>query len=677
MSMAPATATAPALAIGREQQQQPTISTSATDSTIDAYASRILKQKSPPEACVDDSLGPYVTSVLRSCCSSSSSNLKDTPEFEALLELLQEHCSLSVKEANDILQTIATSVQTGFVVPEEQTWNGPFLTAAAVESRYSNDDDEQFPPLLSSNVSTPIKADGLIPFDLLGALDDPATPTNCNSLQQQRQQSDAALNQKAFPPLGDDTEDSKSIPQSAASQQEEFPPLGAESADHVQATTTNGTSKKGNKGKKTKSKKLAADDLAAVFFRSSRVRQSSIDSLSPKLKPLSSSAVAEPSLTRETTLVQQQESISPEYLDAAVDMLWSMNPTLSQEAVTDALLMVNGDMNMAQYVIGAALAAPPVCRHMLNEGCYRSDCHFNHNLDGKTCLFWMRGRCANGDTCRFLHGYAESLLEMDGQQQQHTEEYFASPTQMSAPLSIGSGQRMMSPQAPFAPRLDTNSLSAPFLSSSHTSYSSGAPFTAYSSRDGSGSQASSWGATSSLESLVQNVRLEEPIDAAPTTSTGYSFANVATDGYNETSFQDTSSGAGNFVSLDRRTVRIPQDLWHDHINRDSSVFYLADPMERYREVSSSVSRDDIIDLHYQSTKTFPVVLSEVLPSQLRKHHQVWIVTGSGHHVSRNTHQKGGGALESAVAGWLVSEGYNFQHGRDRNGHGGALLVTRQ
>lgn len=86
-------------------------------------------------------------------------------------------------------------------------------------------------------------------------------------------------------------------------------------------------------------------------------------------------------------------------------------------------------------------------------------------------------------------------------------------------------------------------------------------------------------------------------------------------------------------------------------------------------------RLDVTFLLPQSTKTFGVVLAKVLPKKLREFDEVWIVTGTGHHVSRKTHQKGGGALESAVLSWLSNEGYDFARGRDRQGHTGAILVS--
>jgi Smr domain len=97
-------------------------------------------------------------------------------------------------------------------------------------------------------------------------------------------------------------------------------------------------------------------------------------------------------------------------------------------------------------------------------------------------------------------------------------------------------------------------------------------------------------------------------------------------------------------------------------------------MERYRVVMSTARRDDVIDLHFQSTKTFALVLSTVLPDALQRHGEVWVVTGTGHHVGTKTHQKGGGALESAVLAWLLDEGYQVFRGKDRNGEGGAMLV---
>ena len=135
-------------------------------------------------------------------------------------------------------------------------------------------------------------------------------------------------------------------------------------------------------------------------------------------------------------------------------------------------------------------------------------------------------------------------------------------------------------------------------------------------------------------------------------------------------------GKGGSAGRQPKTVRIPQDLWNPSERRDSSVFHIPDPMRRYREVSSTHPRRDVLDLHFQSVRTFPVVLLRVLPDKLREcggGEGVWIVTGSGHHVNRG-HQKTGGVLEGAVLSWLDEHGYDYLRGKDRNGYCGAVLV---
>merc|ERR1712071_457944 len=175
----------------------------------------------------------------------------------------------------------------------------------------------------------------------------------------------------------------------------------------------------------------------------------------------------------------------------------------------------------------------------------------------------------------------------------------------------------------------------------------------------------------------------------------FSFARVASKGYNKvSSFASSSltkeqhsngSAPANITSSSTHNnhktteyAKIPQDLWHAHYSRNSSYFHISDPMERYYKVSSSSNlRLDVIDLHFQSIKTFPVVLSRVLPDKLQQKSEVWVVTGSGHHVHRNSHQKPGGVLETAVIRWLSGRGYEYLKGKDKNGYGGAILVKER
>ncbi|KAL1407490.1 hypothetical protein Q8F55_006923 [Vanrija albida] len=44
-----------------------------------------------------------------------------------------------------------------------------------------------------------------------------------------------------------------------------------------------------------------------------------------------------------------------------------------------------------------------MCRYFLNGECRRSDCRFSHDLDRALCRFWLRGHCAKGPNCEFLH----------------------------------------------------------------------------------------------------------------------------------------------------------------------------------------------------------------------------------------------------------------------------------
>ena len=98
-------------------------------------------------------------------------------------------------------------------------------------------------------------------------------------------------------------------------------------------------------------------------------------------------------------------------VEQTTQLLLSIHVDLSYDAVNAASTLAQADVNLAMYAIEQALSAPPVCRHMLYDGCYRSDCHFSHDVDSHTCSFWMRGRCGKGASCRFLHGFAKCLIE--------------------------------------------------------------------------------------------------------------------------------------------------------------------------------------------------------------------------------------------------------------------------
>ena len=63
-------------------------------SAVDAYATRVLQTMSPPEAYVDTSLGPYVTTLLRSAEVADKEAVTGIAEFDSLLELLEDQCCM-------------------------------------------------------------------------------------------------------------------------------------------------------------------------------------------------------------------------------------------------------------------------------------------------------------------------------------------------------------------------------------------------------------------------------------------------------------------------------------------------------------------------------------------------------------------------------------------------------
>lgn len=541
-------------------------SSAAVESAVDAYASRVLSDASPAEACVDDSLGPYVTSLLR--CSLHEMDVSSIPEFDSLLELLEEHCSLSEEAATAALTTIAAAVRTGIVPePNRSVRNSAYhvdadtlfsMTAAGnTEEPLAQD---EFPPLSEAQnqtqesaekdaSGTPLKEDRLIPVDLLGALDDPSSPPE----EQSRQVENTTRQDETFPPLGAAT---PQVPKRHAS----------------------GGAKSGKKS----SKKQPAEDLAAVLFRSSRVRQSSIDSDNVSKSTSAGSGAHVENLNNQ--YFQQQ-------WDMSVEMLLSMNPDLGEEAAAEAALIANADPNVAQHVINQALMAPPVCRHMLNDHCYRSDCQFSHDVEGHTCLFWIRGRCGKGPSCRFLHGFSDKALE--GIQQVPMDHTTLSPRASSAPVAIATGN------------LVTHNMNAAFSAPQHE----GSPFSNFQPTSsgfdtGSFSMPSSWAATSSLETVMH---VDDQARGQAANNGESSFASIASKGYSGASFTPESSKSAvtpiswssQLANEKEKTVRIPQELWNPHVNRDAHLFHIPDPMERYEAVSASVSRPDVIDLHFQ------------------------------------------------------------------------------
>lgn len=791
----------------------PQSSRAAVESTVDAYATRILRTKSPPEASVDDSLGPYVTSIIRCSLEESSAlqggvanavdvydmNVEELIEdFESIVELLEGHCGMTPDVAKSALHIIAISVKTGVVDAfddgeehqDPDTAIGSFrsvgMLGTSLGSIMSFDCNHGCGrlgrPFRSKSVGASNDEEGMASIQMLGNMlrdtdigehndagagfgtrgdlsppddynddffehpsfimdedmdpdDDDANRVStqyhnhgvpgASALSTSQQSSNSASPDQGGPEhtgnmlnVSDEIpaltpmklnrlipEDLMGVLDNPATPAQLFvepknTPVHSDMSQRLDAAAQADTAsdKLSKKGKGRMRSKSDAQDLAAALFRPSRARSNSVlQEKSPMLKPLSAPAPAMFSLSSKgkSDLFQQQR-------DSATQILLSMNGSLGEEAATEAALVSHNDVNVAQYVIDGALAAPPVCRHTLYNGCYRSDCHFSHDVEGHTCLFWLRGRCGKGNGCRFMHGFSEKLLEgikkdflpdqgagtdgegdsaiqttnlvqhnmcMSSSVPKHAGRPFsflnapqghdaASFSQMSASLP----KRQVSASLPKQSRFLGASTPSPSASTSKV-----LPLPMHLSEDG---QPSSQG----LESSGSQLQCE-----TPTSNSVSAWSNVAQRGYSLTSFSPSDdTEAAEFPSAKSKNrlkaVRIPQNLWNPSEKRCASVFHISDPLARYAEVSATHPRKDVVDLHYQSMKTFSVVLSEVLPNKLRQHREVWVLTGTGHHVARNSHQKSGGVLESAVMSWLDEHGYECARGKDRNGYCGAVLV---
>lgn len=700
--------------------------TKASGSEIDAYATNVLRSMSPPDALIDTSVGPYVTALLRCADIHDKDQLKKLAEYESLLELLEDQCSMDQQTATSALETIAEAVTTQ-LLPLDQvgprsgidgkaattpqvnlgpysgggldsfqslrrdlpgsdgtvvTPNSSLLSAKGLLSVQTGASSTNAEPYTPGSVGgpSPLRPDNLIPFDLLGVLDDPSPYRQ--ERQEPRSEPDTAPIQFSSPP-NQALHHQYDVPpglqvsetqrrQQQQQQQEDFPPLSksVDAFPPLGASTTDRPKKsKGGSSRKSVSGKThqhSDKDLAAALFRPARARQNSIEN--EDAAGATASSISRP---RGQSFGggafegsgQQSNFYFQQQLSSCIEILLSMIQDLSEEAATEASLMANTDFNVAHYLIDAAMSAPPICRHLLHEGCYRSDCQFSHDVEGHTCLFWIRGRCGKGSACRFLHGFNKKLLNdirsaHDNPSVPSTDNHQPYKETSEAAVIYGSNE----PDA---------------------SVPSGYPGYAYAAPPGLAMVGDYSSVTPGLAQSFQTLSTSDTSSGSnPYASSEFSssFANVASKGSEKAKFFTTMSPPSRHPNKNSvstvNTVRIPQDLWNPHENRDSSVFFIADPLERYNKVATTVGRPDVIDLHFQSTKTFGVVLSSILPKKLSEKDEIWIVTGTGHHVGKKTHQKGGGALESAVIQWLTDEGYNFSCGKDRNGLGGALLVRR-
>ena len=597
------------------------------------------------------------------------------------------------------------------------------LTPGSGRSRHDGGDGTDGSSISNNGVPvlTPLKEDNLIPLDLLGVLDDPSTPAVDKRPTEEKKEETTTTVAELAAKVAKESEVPASAPTPLSTEKNADFPSIAESASSLTAAATSAATitkdamglppkKGGGKGSKKKSKKKVDLDLAASLFSTSRSRSNSIPTeKSPMLKPMVAPETLSSSLASQSHSDAQSmnmgmgmnlsigtsgsdmgnamggsareaaggDSLLSQQIQSTAEILLTMNGSLGEDAAYEASLISNADINIAQYVIDGAMSASPVCRHLLNGGCYRSDCQFSHDVDGHTCMFWLRGRCTKGAGCQFLHGFCAKLL--DG----INTDFLPGPAAVAQGGTLGAAPCDNGPIQTGNLLQYNSSMAYPQTRSTAAKPLGGgtfasSPFASPSLKPAApGPQAADFGSFS----LAAGGEEPGPVPAR-TSSSGSSFANVASSGYDDTSsfaqpVDSTSSSTYKVGGSFKQYAKIPQDLWNASERRDSSVFHIADPLERYNEVASTNPRQDAIDLHFQSVKTFPVVLSTILDGKLREHGEVWVVTGSGHHVDTFSHQKRGGILEEAVNSWLDSYGYDYARGRDRNGYGGAVLVKRQ
>eukprot|EP00563_Minutocellus_polymorphus_P016226 CAMPEP_0181057650 /NCGR_PEP_ID=MMETSP1070-20121207/20365_1 /TAXON_ID=265543 /ORGANISM="Minutocellus polymorphus, Strain NH13" /LENGTH=850 /DNA_ID=CAMNT_0023137081 /DNA_START=348 /DNA_END=2900 /DNA_ORIENTATION=- len=546
--------------------------------------------------------------------------------------------------------------------------------------------------------ATPLKEDNLLPQDLLGELDEPPTPSASGDSNESKPSREEKKEEAASVTVAEFAAAKMSKTADAA------PPAPASGFDFPSITESSAPTKSrdglppkkgGGKGGKKKKKKQDLD-LAASLFSTSRSRSNSVPmEKSPMLKPMVSPDTMAPPLappgpamgpsfgsmagpgTGSAMMAGAMGGGGPpdarvnQQVQSTAEILLTMNHSLGEHAAYEAAMVSNADINVAQYVIDGAMGASPVCRHLLNGGCYRSDCQFSHDVDGHTCLFWLRGRCNKFEECQFLHGFCAKLLEGINQE---LLSGAATRTSMAGRYGGHYGQGPIQ-----TGNLIQRNAAAPYgqgMPGGMGTYSS-SPFSSPNLKPAAPGRQGSDFASFSLSGGESSAPAPSSYAPAPSSGPGVSFANIATSGYsNKSSFAEPEGISRGGVASLTQYAKIPQGLWLGSERRDSSVFHITDPMERFAEVAKNNTREDVLDLHFQSIKTFSVVLSTVLDEMLETC-DVWVVTGSGHHVDNSSHQKRGGVLEEAVTSWLDSHGYVYARGRDRNGHGGAVLVKRQ
>lgn len=162
-------------------------------------------------------------------------------------------------------------------------------------------------------------------------------------------------------------------------------------------------------------------------------------------------------------------------------------------------------------------------------------------------------------------------------------------------------------------------------------------------------------------------------------------------------YSSTSNSATFSTSSAPATIRkrkIPLELWINDYERMENMYFIKDCMEKFAMVNKPYSTDKfvsvkrnlkvrIVDLHFQTQTGCIQVLESIVPKlePLKKDgvvEGVWIITGSGHHVQKSSHQKqainGESVLFSTTKAYLDNIGIKYEIGVDHNGKQGAFYV---
>lgn len=419
---------------------------------VDAHATRLLLEKSPPEACVDSSLGPYVTSVLRRAPGNAAT--------DDLIELLESHCQITSDVAREILSDVSLAVRTGDIPdksggvtrgrsrskslgaePDAYEYNVQFLGTVLEDS--SLDMGHSSPSIISPSSGSP---------NLL--LD--ASRSSCLLVGERSRAKERSVTfdetlpsqQMSYEPLELGTSSSdwlsmSSIPPTDSAiidlDAQEFEPalegiLGAldlegedenltQQTRHSQDTYSNdaggdiqggelragntagdtlkknSTSSKHSSRKHGKKSKQEANDLAAMLFRPSRPRSNSLQEQPKSFRGNSSqksSLYGNSSGDRDTNNGGKHALFDGDVeMNSTVQLLLTLNSQLGQEAAHIASVLTDGDLNLAQYLIESARSAS-------SGGPSGKFDPQNQQRRSRICRHELRGVCYRAD-CPYSH----------------------------------------------------------------------------------------------------------------------------------------------------------------------------------------------------------------------------------------------------------------------------------